>query len=73
MDDLDDRLRRRQAVHDVLSDGLVFDGRHELADYLERDVRFQQRHTHFAQRQLDVLFAQPPLATEAVKDGLEFF
>ena len=71
MDDFDDGLRRGEAVHHVLADGLLLDRCHELAHHFERDVGLEQSHAHFTQGQLDVFFAEAALAAEAVEDGLE--
>ena len=57
----------------ILADRLLLDRRHELADDFERDISFEQSDAHLAQGELDVLFAQPAFATEAIEDGLQFF
>lgn len=64
LDDLDELLPRRQALVDFMADRALFDAVDEVAHHRQRDVRFQQRHTHFTQGFLDILFGQPPAAAD---------
>ena len=43
----------------------------ERLDDLEVDVRLEQRHANFAERQLDRLFGQPALAANLAEDVLQ--
>ena len=64
VDDLDDHLRRIEAVHDLLADRPFLYGAHELLDHLEVDVRFEQRHLDFAHRGLDIALRELTLAAQ---------
>ncbi len=57
----------------ILADGAFADGGDKILDDLEVDVGFEQRQTHFAQRLLDILFGQTPLAAQLFKDRVELF
>ena len=50
VDDADQRLARRQALVELLPDDLGAHRLDERLDDRQRDVRFQQRHAHLAQR-----------------------
>ena len=69
--DAHDLLRRRQALEDVLIDGLVADAIDERLDDLEVDVRFEQRQADFAQRRLDGLLGQTGFTAKRPEDVLE--
>ena len=60
-DDLDDLLRRRQALENRCLHGLVAHAIDERLDDLEIDVGFEQRETDLAKGRFDVLGRQPPL------------
>ena len=70
-DDLDHLLRRRQAVQHVLSHRPVADPVDERLDHLEVDVRFEQRETDLAQRDLDRFGRQPCFAAQRFEDVLQ--
>ena len=70
-DDLDHLLRRREAAENILPHGTVANTVDERLDDLEVDVGFEQREANLAQRGLDVLFRQPPLAAERLENVLE--
>ena len=67
VDDLDDLLRRREALHHLFADARVRARGDELLDDFEVDVRLQQGEAHFAQGSVDVGLAQFALAGETVK------
>ena len=69
--DRDHLLRRRQALENVLVNGLVADPIDERLDDLEIDVRFEQRHADLAQRSLDGLLRQAGLTPQGAEDSLE--
>src|SRR5207244_5029257 len=69
--DLDHLLRRREAAEDVLPHRAVANTVDERLDDLEVDVGLEQREANLAQRGLDVLFRQPPLAAERLENVLE--
>ncbi len=73
MDDFDDGLGGRQAVDDVLADGLFLDARDELTNDLEGNVGFEEGNADFPEGEVDVLFGQAALAAEPVEDRLELF
>ena len=60
-----DLLVGRQAAQHFLVDGAIAHAIDEGLDDLEVDVRFEQRHPDFAERQLDRLFGEPSLAADA--------
>jgi hypothetical protein len=64
----DERLPRREARDDILAQRLVLDRCDEILDHRQRDVGFEQRDAHFAQRVLDVLFGEPRLAADLLDD-----
>ncbi len=65
------RLARRQRADDVRADGLGAHGGDEVLDDRERDVGFEQREAHLAQRVLDVFVGQPRLAAQLLHDAAE--
>ena len=70
-DDLDDRLRRREALEDILLHRPIAHAVDEGLDDLEVDVRLEQREPNLAQRRLDVLRREPSLASQRLEDILE--
>ena len=54
VDDLDDHLSARDGFHHPLADGALPHRRHELADDLEVDVRFEQRDADVTERFVQV-------------------
>ena len=71
-DDLHHLLARRQAAHDVLSEGLLTNPLHKVLDDLKVDVRFQERQPDFARRLLDVGFRQLAAPAQMGKNAVEF-
>ena len=71
VDDLDDLLRRRQALHHLGADGALADARDELLDDLEVDVGFEQRQAHLAQRGIDVLLGQAAARGQLIEDRVQ--
>ena len=65
-------LARRQAAHDVLSEGLLTHPLHKVLDDLKVDVRFQKRQPDFARRLFDVGFRQPAASAQVGKNAVEF-
>ena len=70
--DLDDLLRRREALHHLGADRALTHARHKLLDDLEVHVRFEQRQADLAQRDIHVLLGQPTARGELIKDGVQF-
>ena len=71
--DLDDHLAGRDRLHHLDADRLLLHAVGEGARHVERDVGFQQRAAHFAQRGVDVGFAERAAAGEAVENAAQFF
>ena len=69
VDDLDDLLRRGQAIQDLRVGRFFRDRLDEILGDLEVDVRFEQRHADLAHRVLDVRLSQPALAAQALECG----
>ena len=67
VDDLDDRLRRRQRFEDVCADRLLFDASDERLGARKRDVGLEQRDANFAQRLVDVAFAETARGRSAAR------
>ena len=61
----------REALEDLVPDGLLADTLDEGADDLEVDVGLEEGDAHLAERLLDVLLAQAAGAPEAVENRLE--
>ena len=64
----DQRLSGRKAADDVLAKRLFPDRCDEILDDGQRDVGFQQRYAHFAQRLLDVRLGEARLAADLLDD-----
>src|SRR4029078_5137181 len=64
-------LTGREALEDVVSDGLLLDALDERADHLEIDVGLEESDAHLAERLLDVLLGQAAGTPEAVEDRLK--
>ncbi len=73
VNDLDDRLRRRQRRQHVGADGLFLDGVDEFFGDRKVDVGFEQRDAHFARDLVDVRFRQPAAVAKALEDRAEAF
>jgi hypothetical protein len=71
MDDLDERLARRQALVNLEAHDFAADGLDEGLHHGQCDVRFQQRHAHLAQCVADVLVGQPSAAAQVLDDALQ--
>jgi hypothetical protein len=73
MDDLDDHLAR--VIDFVTADagGLVLHPLDEIARNRQRDVGFEQRHAHFAQRGHHVGFGQRTRLRQAVEYATKAF
>ena len=69
MNDADQCLPRRQRSHDLLADCLIFDDGDEIADHRQRDVGFEQRKTHFAERVLNIGVGEACLAAQRFYDA----
>ena len=67
VDDLDQRLARRQAANHFLAQRLVAYGVDELLDHRQRDVGFEQRHAHFAQTVANIVFAETALPAQVLQ------
>ncbi|MNO76272.1 hypothetical protein D3C76_673430 [compost metagenome] len=62
LDDLHERLARRQAARHLGADSALLDRIDEVLDHRQSDVGFEQRHAHFTQGVFDVVFSQLGLA-----------
>ncbi len=71
VDDLDDRLARRQRLEDVLADGLFADAVDEALDDLEVDVGLEEGDAHLAEGLDDILLRQPAESAEPVENTRE--
>ena len=71
--DLDDHLARRDRLHHLDADRVLLDALGEGARHVERDVGFEQRAAHLAQRRIDVGFGERAAAGEAVENAAEPF
>ncbi len=69
VDDLDERLARRQALVDFLADDACLHAVDEVLDHRQRHVGLEQRHPHLPQRVADVLFGEAAAAAQALDDG----
>ena len=67
--DTDQRLAGRQRSGDLRADGLFPDPVDEVPDHRQRDVGFEQREPHFAQRVLDVVIGEPGLPAQLLDDA----
>jgi len=56
VDDPDESLTRCKTTNHFLADCFFPDPRNEFLDYRQSDIRFQQRHAHFAQCILNIAF-----------------
>ena len=73
MDDLDDLLAGGDGFRHRLAGGLVLDRLDEVSGDRQRDVGFEKRHAHLAQRRLDVLGRQGALLRQPVEDAAKAF
>ena len=71
VDDLDDLLSRREALDDVLAHGALRNLGHKILHDLIVNVRLQERHAHLAHRGLYILFGEPALAAQLLKNALQ--
>jgi hypothetical protein len=67
VNDLDDRLTRRERLQHVGADGALFDRVDEIFGNREVDVGFEQRDAHFAQYLSDVRLGE----TAAIRQPIE--
>jgi len=68
VDELDDRLRRRERGQDVRTDGLLFDAVDELFRDRQRDVGLEQRDADFTQYFSDVRLGESAAIRQPVED-----
>ena len=73
IDDLDDLLRRRQALQHIRAHALLGDGRHKVLDHLVADVRLQQSQPYLPHPLADVGLGQPSLAPQTLEYAVQFF
>ena len=73
MNDLEDRLRRRQRLQNVGADGSFFNASDEGLGRRKSDVGFKQRYADFAQRFVDFALGYPASAAEAIEDRAQPF
>ncbi len=71
--DLDHHLAGGDRLRHLDADGVLLHLLGEGARHVERDVGFQQRAPHFAQRRIDVGFLQRAAPGEAVENTAELF
>ena len=73
IDDLDDLLARLHGADDFLAHGAGLHLGDEVLDHGQRDVRFQQRNTDFAQRFGHILFGERTAPRQIVEYAAEPF
>ncbi|MNM16854.1 hypothetical protein D3C81_271140 [compost metagenome] len=73
MDYLDEGLARAQGLGHFLADGTLFHAGNEVTHHRQGHVSLEQRHAHFTQGILDVLFGQPATATDIAQGARESF
>ena len=73
VDDLDDRLRRRQRFENVGADGAFLNASDEGLGRRKGDVGFKQGYADFAQRFVDFALGYPASAAEAIEDRAQPF
>ena len=71
VDDLDDLLAGRQALHDVATDGALLHPGQEGLHHRNVDIGFEQRQTDFAQGSVDVGLAETAFAAQTSEDVAE--
>ena len=71
--DLHDHLPGRHRFDDLDPDGLALDLVAEGARHIERDVGFEQRAAHLAQRRVDVGLGERAAPRQAIEDAAEPF
>jgi len=67
----DEGLARGEAGGHLLPERLLLHPGDEVAHHRQRDVGFQQRHTHLAQRFLDVGIGETRFAADRLDDARE--
>ena len=72
VDDLDDLLRRCQAVEHLFAHGTLGDLLHKVLDDLIADICLQQRHAHFPHRCLDIAFRQLAVGFQLFEHLIQF-
>ena len=65
--DFDELLTRGQALVNFMTNRLLFNAVDKITNNRQRDVCFQQRHAHFAQRFLDVVFSKASAAADVAQ------
>ena len=71
--DFHHHLPGRHRFDDLDSDGVAFDLVDEGARHVERDVGFEQRAAHLAQRRIDVGLGERAAPRQAIEDAAEPF
>jgi hypothetical protein len=71
VDDLDDLLRRREALGQVGAHAGLADAPDEVAYHAHVDIGFEQRDANLAQHLLDVGLAESTLAAKTLEDAFE--
>ncbi len=66
-------LARGQALQHLMTDRPLPHPFDEFLHHRQGDIRLQQRHAHFPQGVLDIVFAQPPLPTQVLEGAAQPF
>ena len=66
-DDFDELLTRSQTLVNFMTNRFLFHAVDKITHDRQRNVCFQQRHAHFAQRFLDVLFGEASTAADVAQ------
>ena len=66
-DDFDELLTRGQAFIDFMADRALFHAADEITNHRKRNVRFQQRHAHFAQGVFNIVFCKASAAANVAQ------
>ena len=65
--DFDELLTRGQALIHFMANRFLFYAVDEITDDRQRDVCFEQRHTHFAQRLFNIVFGKASTAADVAQ------
>ena len=71
IDDFDDLLRGGDGANHLLPHGAFLHARNKVPHHRQRDISFQQRHAHFAQRFGHIGFVQRATAAQPIKNTVE--
>ena len=71
VDDLDDRLCRRECVEHLLPDGTLLDAFDEVLDDLEVHVCFEECHPHLAHGIIHIVLGQLAMSTQLLENPLQ--